>query len=85
MTIEPAEYTTGPTDQPEWRSADVDGDRLLITTATIPMPDGPAAPGLYFRTDHSGSSITVDQLAALLARLPVIADAARTVTEEHNQ
>lgn len=51
---------------------DVDGDRLLISTALF--PDG--APGLYFRTDPNGSSIPLTELPALIAQLQVIAEAA---------
>lgn len=56
-----------------YRHTDVDGDRLLIGTAQIPD----VGPGLYFRTDPNGSSVPVAELPDLIARLQVIADAAR--------
>lgn len=52
---------------------DIDGDRLLISTAV--MPD--AVPGLYFRTDPNGSTVPLTDLPYLIARLQVIADAAK--------
>jgi hypothetical protein len=56
---------------------DVDGDRLLISTALF--DDG--APGLYFRTDPNGSSVPLTELPALIAQLQVIADASITEAE----
>lgn len=56
---------------------DVDGDRLLISTAAIGMEDGTVVPGIYFRTDHNGSSLPFEDLPGLIAQLQVIADAAR--------
>ncbi|ROQ69202.1 hypothetical protein EDD93_3699 [Streptomyces sp. 840.1] len=55
-----------------FKHTDVDGDRLLISTARF--DDG--TPGLYFRTDPNGSSLPLAELPALIARLQVIADAA---------
>lgn len=62
-----------------YRHTDVDGDRLLISTSLIPD----VGPGIYFRTDPNGSSISVDQLPDLIARLKVIADASREEAEQH--
>ncbi|MEU3603751.1 hypothetical protein ABZ714_34350 [Streptomyces sp. NPDC006798] len=56
-----------------YRHTDVDGDRLLISTAVF--DDG--TPGIYFRTDPNGSSVPLTDLAALVAQLQVIADASR--------
>lgn len=56
---------------------DVDGDRLLISTALF--EDG--TPGLYFRTDSNGSSVPLTDLDALIAQLQVIADASRDEAE----
>lgn len=58
--------------------ADVDGDRLLISTALL--PDG--TPGVYFRTDPNGSSVPLTDLPALVAQLQVIADASRAEAED---
>jgi hypothetical protein len=52
---------------------DVDGDRLLISTAL--MPDN--VPGIYFRTDPNGSSVPLAELPVLIAQLQVIADASQ--------
>jgi hypothetical protein len=52
---------------------DVDGDRLLVTTAHV--PDHGA--GVYFRTDRQGSTILLADLPAFIAQLQVIADAAK--------
>ncbi|MEU9498192.1 hypothetical protein [Streptomyces sp. NPDC048196] len=52
---------------------DVDGDRLLISTALF--DDG--TPGIYFRTDPNGSSVPLADLPGLIAQLQVIADASR--------
>jgi len=57
---------------------DIDGDRLLISTAL--MPDN--VPGIYFRTDPNGSSITLAELPALIAQLQVIADASQSEADE---
>jgi hypothetical protein len=57
---------------------DVDGDRLLISTALF--EDG--TPGLYFRTDANGSSVPLTELPALIAQLQVIADASTAEAEE---
>lgn len=62
-----------------YRHTDVDGDRLLIATSLIPD----VGPGIYFRTDPAGSSISIDQLPNLIARLQVIADASREEAEQH--
>jgi hypothetical protein len=52
---------------------DVDGDRLLISTALMPGN----VPGIYFRTDPNGSSVPLSELPALIAQLQVIAEAAQ--------
>lgn len=52
---------------------DIDGDRLLISTAL--MPDN--IPGVYFRTDPNGSSVPLADLPGLIAQLHVISDAAQ--------
>lgn len=57
---------------------DVDGDRLLISTALF--EDG--TPGLYFRTDPNGSSVPLAELPALITQLQVIADASNAEAEE---
>ncbi|MFD5900975.1 hypothetical protein ACFWHG_05685 [Streptomyces microflavus] len=59
--------------------SDIDGDRLLISTALF--PDG--TPGLYFRTDPNGSSVPLTDLPALIAQLQVIADASTAEAEEN--
>jgi len=56
---------------------DVDGDRLLISTALF--DDG--TPGIYFRTDPNGSSVPLAELSGLIAQLQVIADASRDEAE----
>jgi hypothetical protein len=56
---------------PSYSFADVDGDRLMITTADIP---GQGA-GVYFRTDVTGSSVPVAEIPALIDRLREIAEA----------
>ncbi|MFG2826052.1 hypothetical protein ACGFWI_00990 [Streptomyces sp. NPDC048434] len=56
---------------------DVDGDRLLISTALF--DDG--TPGIYFRTDPNGSSVPLTDLPGLIAQLQVIADASRDEAE----
>ncbi|WP_251073931.1 hypothetical protein [Streptomyces sp. ISL-111] len=58
---------------------DIDGDRLLISTAL--HPDG--TPGIYFRTDPNGSSVPLTDLPALIAQLQVIADASTAEAEEN--
>ncbi|WP_367138931.1 MULTISPECIES: hypothetical protein [Streptomyces] len=70
-----------PDQPPRYHHTDVDGDRLLVTTAEIP---GVGA-GLYFRTDQQGSSLPLSDLPALIEQLTVIADAARTACEENNR
>lgn len=57
---------------------DVDGDRLLISTALF--DDG--TPGIYFRTDPNGSSVPLADLPALIAQLQVIAEASKAKAEE---
>jgi uncharacterized membrane protein (UPF0127 family) len=54
--------------QPKYTHTDVDGDRLLITTATF--DDG--ARGVMFRTDTSGSAVPLAEMPALLAKVQVI-------------
>lgn len=56
-----------------YKHTDIDGDRLLISTALMPGN----IPGLYFRTDPNGSSVPLTELPALIAQLQVIADAAQ--------
>jgi hypothetical protein len=62
----------------KYSHTDVDGDRLLISTALF--DDG--TPGLYFRTDPNGSSVPLTDLPALIAQLQVIADASTAEAEE---
>lgn len=58
---------------------DVDGDRLLITTAAIPGQ----GPGVYFRTDQGGSSVPLTALEGLTDALAEIAaEAAADVVAE---
>jgi hypothetical protein len=59
--------------QPEFRHTDVDGDRLLITTADIPGQ----GPGIHFRTDPDGSSVPLGRLDELISQLQTIAESAR--------
>jgi hypothetical protein len=61
-----------------FKHTDVDGDRLLISTALF--DDG--TPGIYFRTDPNGSSITLAELPGLIAQLQVIADASQAEANE---
>ena len=61
-----------------YKHTDVDGDRLLISTALF--DDG--TPGIYFRTDANGSSVPLAELPALIAQLQVIADASKAEAEE---
>jgi hypothetical protein len=61
-----------------YRHTDVDGDRLLISTALF--DDG--TPGIYFRTDSNGSSIPLTELPTLIAQLQVIAEASQAEAEE---
>lgn len=61
-----------------YKHTDVDGDRLLISTALF--DDG--TPGIYFRTDPNGSSIPLTELPALITQLQVIAEAAQTEAQE---
>ncbi|ARX81578.1 hypothetical protein SMD44_00976 [Streptomyces alboflavus] len=61
-----------------FKHTDEDGDRLLIATALL----ADNKPGIYFRTDHNGSSLPVDDLPRLIAQLQSIADASRTEAEE---
>jgi hypothetical protein len=61
-----------------FKHTDIDGDRLLISTALY--PDG--TPGIYFRTDPNGSSVPLADLPALIAQLQVIAEASKTEAEE---
>ncbi len=57
---------------------DIDGDRLLISTALMPGN----VPGIYFRTDPNGSSVPLADLPALIAQLQVIAEASQAEAEE---
>ncbi|MEV8396323.1 hypothetical protein [Streptomyces niveus] len=59
---------------------DIDGDRLLISTALMPGN----VPGIYFRTDPNGSSVPLADLPALIAQLQVIAAASQTEAEGAN-
>ncbi|MFF3493702.1 hypothetical protein ACFYWS_20385 [Streptomyces sp. NPDC002795] len=71
---EPAQYATDEYGTPCYRHTDPDGDRLLVAASDIPQQ----GPGIYFRTTTAGVSIPLDQLGPFTARLPVIADVART-------
>ncbi|MEU1373020.1 hypothetical protein ABZ442_05060 [Streptomyces triculaminicus] len=62
-----------PDQPPSFHHTDIDGDRLMVTTADIPG----TGPGLYFRTDPDGSSLPLADLPALIEQLNVIAEAAR--------
>lgn len=62
-----------PDSPPRFHHTDLDGDRLLITTALL--PDG--QPGIYFKTDYNGSGVPLSGLPALISQLQVIADAAK--------
>lgn len=64
-----------------YKHTDPDGDRLLISTALLPENK----PGVYFRTDHNGSGVPLDELPRLIAQLHVIADASRIEAEEAQQ
>ena len=57
---------------------DIDGDRLLISTALMPGN----VPGIYFRTDPNGSAVPLEDLPGLIARLQVIADASKAEADE---
>lgn len=57
---------------------DIDGDRLLISTALMPGN----VPGIYFRTDPNGSSVPLADLPQLVAQLQVIAEAAQAEARE---
>jgi hypothetical protein len=61
-----------------FKHTDVDGDRLLISTALMPGN----VPGIYFRTDPNGSSVPLTDLPRLIAQLQVIADAAQAEANE---
>lgn len=52
---------------------DIDGDRLLISTALLPGN----VPSVYFRTDPNGSSVLLADLPGLIAQLQVISDASQ--------
>lgn len=54
-----------------YHHTDVDGDRLLVTTALVPDH----GPGIYFRTDAAGSTLLLADLPAFIAQLQVIANA----------
>jgi len=56
---------------PEFRYSDVDGDRLMFTTAVDPE-DG--AHGVYFRTDIGGCAVRLEHLDALINHLNVVRD-----------
>ncbi|WP_063735591.1 hypothetical protein [Streptomyces sp. RTd22] len=66
-----------PDQPPRYHHTDVDGDRLLITTADIPG----TGPGVYFKTDPNGSSVPVADLPALIGKLTAIEAAARGTEE----
>lgn len=53
---------------------DGDGDRLLISTAVL---DSDGSPGIYFRTDHRGSTLPLTELPRLIRQLSIIAEAAK--------
>ncbi|MFE1192866.1 hypothetical protein ACFW6E_08705 [Streptomyces olivaceoviridis] len=61
-----------------YKHTDIDGDRLLISTALMPGN----VPGIYFRTDPNGSSVPLADLPQLIAQLQVIADAAQAEANE---
>lgn len=61
-----------------YKHTDIDGDRLLISTALMPNN----VPGVYFRTDPNGSSVSLDDLPALMAQLQAIAEASKAEAEE---
>lgn len=61
----------------QYTHTDVDGDRLLATTAHVPGH----GPGIYFRTDTAGSTILLAELPAFIAQLQVLADAAKADAE----
>ncbi|WP_318205328.1 hypothetical protein [Streptomyces sp. SCL15-4] len=61
-----------------YKHTDIDGDRLLISTAL--MPDN--VPGIYFRTDPNGSTVPLAGLPQLIAQLQVIADASQAEANE---
>ncbi|MET7975821.1 hypothetical protein ABZW44_22800 [Streptomyces mirabilis] len=61
-----------------FKHTDVDGDRLLISTALF--DDG--TPGIYFRTDPNGSSISLADLPALIVQLQAIAKASQAEAEQ---
>ncbi|WP_019548440.1 hypothetical protein [Streptomyces sulphureus] len=54
---------------PRFHHTDIDGDRLLITTADIPSQGR----GVHFRTDEPGSSVPLDKIPELLSALQEIA------------
>jgi hypothetical protein len=61
-----------------FKHTDIDGDRLLISTALMPGN----VPGIYFRTDPNGSSVPLADLSALIAQLQVIAEASQAEANE---
>lgn len=58
---------------PKFTNTDVDGDRLLITTAEIPD----VGAGVYFLTDPQGSSVPLSRFDELIESLQEIRDALR--------
>jgi len=54
-----------PEDGVLWRHTDVDGDRLLVSTAEVPGHGR----GVYFRTDRMGSGVPLADIPALIAVL----------------
>ncbi|MFF9844644.1 hypothetical protein [Streptomyces sp. NPDC013740] len=64
-----------------YKHTDIDGDRLLISTALMPGN----TPGIYFRTDPNGSSVPLTDLPRLIAQLQVIADAAQQEADNATQ
>lgn len=81
---EPEQYRTDADGRPTYAHTDVDGDRLLVAPAVF-LAHGAEHPGIYFRTSPSGSSIHLDDLPAFIARLPTIADTARTEAAEESR
>ena len=78
MTITQHTIVIQPDPAPErFHHTDVDGDRLLVTTADVPGH----GPGVYFKTDPAGSTLLLGDLPAFIAQLQVIAEAARNRIE----
>lgn len=48
-----------------YQHVDVDGDRLRFAPAHVPGH----GPGVYFRTDPNGSTVLIEDLAAIIAQI----------------